>query len=494
MKFLKLSVSMWLLIFILLGSFAVRLYKIDNPVADWHSWRQADTAAVSRNFYKEGFTPFIPKYDDMSVVSEIVHDVNLNRYRFVEFPISNTITYFGYIVNGGVDERIARMVSVLFSLGSLVFIYFITKKYADTMTAIFAAFFFGFLPYNIYFSRVILPEPSLVFFSLGMVYFVDRYIWEDKKKLFVIGLIFTVCALLTKPYAVFYGLPLVYSYIKKYKRIWPIPWRFVIFGLLAVLPIGLWRIWILQHPEGIPASTWLLNGNGIRFRPAFWRWIVGDRLTREILSGVGFALFFFGVVTRPLVRNGAFLHFLLLGCLLFVCVFATGNVQHDYYQTFIIPGLVIFLALGITKLLKGNQYLLPRLFTIPIVFLSICLVLYLTWGEVKGLYQINNFSIVTAGRRADQILPKDAKVIAPYQGDTSFLYQTNRSGFPFMPQNVGGMINQYGMTAYVSVNYDPETAWIMKKYVVLESTPEYVIIDLTRLNPDADRFTDSEPI
>src|SRR5438309_12010707 len=66
-----------------------RLYKISRPIADWHSWRQADTAAVSRNFIKEGFNPFIPKYDDMSTQANGLD--NPQRYRFVEFPIYNSL-------------------------------------------------------------------------------------------------------------------------------------------------------------------------------------------------------------------------------------------------------------------------------------------------------------------------------------------------------------------------------------------------------------------
>ena len=39
-----------LFVIILLLGFGVRLYKITSPIADWHSWRQADTASVTRNF------------------------------------------------------------------------------------------------------------------------------------------------------------------------------------------------------------------------------------------------------------------------------------------------------------------------------------------------------------------------------------------------------------------------------------------------------------
>lgn len=494
MKIQKISIATWIFLLILLGAFAVRLYKIDNPVADWHAWRQADTASVARSFYQEGYNPFIPKFDDMSALSELAPGkVNLERYRFVEFPIYNSLVYFGYLLNGGVDERIARLVSVLFSLGSLTFVYLLTRKYAGVLSGLCSAFFFAFLPFNIFFSRVILPEPALVFFSLGTLYFLDRWIWENKLWQYLVGFLFIALALLIKPYAAFYGLALIYSFIKKEKKLFPIPLRYFLL-LPAVIPFGLWRIWILQHPEGIPASSWLLNGNGIRFRPAFWRWIVGDRLTREILSGLGIGLLMLGVVLKPVEKLGYFLHWVLFSALLFLVVFATGNVQHDYYQTFIIPALCIFLGIGLAALLQGRSFLIPRLFSIPLAFFITGLLFYLTWIEVKGLYQINNMSHVTAGRRADQVLPKDAVVVAPNMGDTAFLYQINRPGFPMVLKPLKEMMDEYGVTHYVSVNYDDKTNWLAKKYTVLDRTKEFIIIDLTNESSESASLGDREPL
>src|SRR3990167_2510237 len=84
---------LWLALIVILG-FLVRLYKIDNPIADWHSWRQADTAAVARNFDKFGFTPFLPSYDDLSSVQS--GKENPRGYRLVEFPLYQTVGYFSF--------------------------------------------------------------------------------------------------------------------------------------------------------------------------------------------------------------------------------------------------------------------------------------------------------------------------------------------------------------------------------------------------------------
>jgi len=102
-KILK-NEKLWLaLIFAL--ALLLRLYKIDNPIADWHSWRQADTAAVSRNFLKYGFNPLYPRFDDLSCTASMRE--NPQGWRFVEFPIFNLIhaglfkvfNYFNFLVH-----------------------------------------------------------------------------------------------------------------------------------------------------------------------------------------------------------------------------------------------------------------------------------------------------------------------------------------------------------------------------------------------------------
>lgn len=489
-KFLK-NQYFWLILIIILA-FAVRLFKIDNPIADWHSWRQADTAAVARNFFKEGYNPFIPKYDDMSGVAETPL-VNPHRYRFVEFPIYNSLVYFTYLLNGEVNEKLARLVSVFMSLGATAFLFLIVRRYWGIFSALVSAFVFAILPFNIYFSRVVLPEPTLVFFCLGMFYFTDLWIWKDSRRLYFAGLFFTIGAFLIKPVAIFYLLPLIYSYYKKEEHFWPIPRRYFLFFIPAILPFIAWRVWMGQHPEGIPASNWLFNGNGIRFKPAFWKWILADRFGREILGVTGSVLFFIGLLIKPREKEGFLLHLLVLSLFLYLIVFATGNVQHDYYQTLIIPGLAIFLTRGFILLLQGVSGFVPRIWTIPMAILFFVLTFYFGWEAVKGLYQINNGVIVEAGKFADRTLPKDAIVVAPYSGDTAFLYQINRPGFASVPLPMKDLIDRYKVGYYVSVNYDTKTNWVMRRYTVIEKNPKFVIVDLRVENLNFDMIHDIEP-
>ncbi|MDO8619117.1 MAG: glycosyltransferase family 39 protein [Candidatus Daviesbacteria bacterium] len=489
----------FILAIILLLALMVRLYKIDSPIADWHSWRQADTAAVTRDFIEQGFNPFLPKYEDMSGAAE--HPmINIGRYRFVEFPLYNILVYPLYLIFG-VAEKYSRLVSALLSIGSIIFVYLLAKRYQDSLTALIAAAVFAFLPFNVFFSRTTLPEPTFVFFALGMLYFVDRWIYEQRPRLLWLGLFFTTLAFLLKPWAIFFALPLLYSMQKYENKFWFFKSRYLIFWVLALTPFLLWRVWIDQYPEGIPASSWLYNSDGIRFRPAFWWWLVSERIGGEILAVPGAILFAIGSIMKPkanlilnqkIVNAPYFLHFWLLSTFAYFAIFATGNVRHNYYQILFVPVASIFVAIGISYLIRGSSSFVPRFWTIILCIILFPLMFYFSYTQVIGLYQINNYPIVEAGRKADQILPKDARVLAPYNGDTAFLYQTNRPGWPIEALPVKDLISKYGVTNYVSVSKDAKTKWMMKYFTVLVDNPDYVIVDLTHLQRPFEN-SDREP-
>src|SRR5258706_12876959 len=132
MKFFRSSkAQLVLLVIIFLLGFAVRLYKFNNPIADWHSWRQADTSAVSRNFIQGGFNLLYPKFDDLSNVPSGIYD-NPQGLRFVEFPIYNVFQAGGYkLFHFFSLEEWGRLVTIFSSLLSAVFIFLLTRQYAN---------------------------------------------------------------------------------------------------------------------------------------------------------------------------------------------------------------------------------------------------------------------------------------------------------------------------------------------------------------------------
>lgn len=482
MKFTN-RIYIFLLVLILAGGFVVRLYRFDNPIADWHSWRQADTSAVSRNFVKNGFDLLHPRVDDISNVASGVYD-NPNGYRFVEFPIYNVKTALLYEMFGVFTiEEWGRVVSIFASVLSALFLCLIVSRHSNKTIGLLSAFFFAFIPYNIYYGRTILPDPSMVMAILGGIFFFDLWIKESSKSqlkvksfiYFTLAILFTAAAFLLKPYALFFTLPMLVLSFNKFDFGLFKKWQLWVFAIVSVTPLILWRIWIIQFPEGIPMSAWLLNGNGIRFRPAFFRWILYERLTKLIGGYLGIVLFGFGVYKVKKIKEWVFLSSFLLSSLLYIVVFATGNVQHDYYQILIMPSVSIFFAIGSYFLYKYSYKKFPV--GKIILVLSLVSLFWFGWKQVKDYFNINNPSIVIAGKEIDKMIPKNAKIIANYDGDTSFLYQTKRQGWTSFERAIPELIIK-GADYLVLANPTKIDLGLGKTYKIVKLTPQYVLFDL----------------
>lgn len=471
----------------MLVGFLPRLYRITEPLADWHSWRQADTAAVTREYLKNGVDLLRPKYMDLSSIPS--GKDNPQGWRMVEFPIVNGLAAKIIEGLGGLEGVgglgglvvISRLISIVFSLGSIIFLYLIVRKFSGDKVALFSAGVMAVLPYNIFFSRVILPEVPLVFFSLGTIYFSMSYFLSPRHSVaslsYWFSAVFAAMTLLIKPYAIFLSLPIVYLGWKSCGASLLRSLKSYFWLIIVVLPFVLWRVWITQYPEGIPAFAWLFNGNGIRFKGAFFRWIFADRLGRLILGYWGLIPFGLGLILKPNPKEGWFYHWWGLGILGYFVVFATGNVQHDYYQIIAVPIITIFVAKGIDFLISP-QKAFSRLASLFLVSCSLLFTLAFGWFHIRDYFNINHPEIAEAGQSADQILPAKAKIIAPYGGDTAFLFQTNRLGWP-----IGGSIDDKlskGATHYVSVNFDEETRDLMNRCQVMVKAERYVIMDLKK--------------
>jgi hypothetical protein len=472
---------LFLTILIIFG-FAVRLYRFDNPIADWHSWRQADTSSVSRNFVQNGFDLLHPHFDDLSNVASGFD--NPQGYRFVEFPIYNFFQAGLFKLIGVVTlEEWGRLVTIFSSVLSSVFIFLIVKKHQGFLAGAGAAFFFAFIPYNIYYGRTILPDPSMAMASLAGIYFFDKWL-DEKSKLqlkstifFITSLILTASALLLKPYALFFTLPMIYlafnnsgfSIIKK--------WQLWLFMVLAIIPLVAWRMWMTQFPSGIPVSDWLFNSGDIRFKGAFFYWLFADRVGRLILGYWGLIILGVGFLAKTKKEDFFFFLSFIVSSLLYLIVIARGNVQHDYYQILIIPSIAIFMGLGVDFLIR-QTVLFNKTKEGIVLFLIVTVFSFLFgWYFVRDYFNINNQAIVSAGKAVDALTSKEDKVIASYNGDTSFLYQTNRKGWASMEKSLPEMV-QLGASYLVLVNPTSADLHLSTQYKIFKQDPDFVIFKL----------------
>lgn len=493
--------DLFLVIALIILALSLRLYKISTPLADWHSWRQADTSSVTRNYVRNGVNLLYPTFDDLSNVAS--GKDNPKGLRFVEFPLYNFASVITDKIFVGYNIEVSgRLTSVFASLGTLIFLFLLVRKYIGRREAFFTGLFFAILPYNIYYSRVILPEPFLVFLSTGMLYFTDKFvsifnIFKENGKfnlksvlgiisVFILLLLFTVGALLVKPFAAVLFLPLVYLWFKGLKVNVKSVGGYILFMVIVIVPFILWRMWMNQYPQGIPASSWLLNGDNIRFKGAFFQWLFADRLGRLILGYWGLPFLIAGLVAKE-KKEGIFFRLWGVAILAYVTIVATGNVRHDYYQALTIPIIVIFMAKGVVFLLDQAGKTMSRITVWSLILVSIIFMEMFGWYHIRDFYNINHPEIVEAGNAVERKTKDKALVIAPYMGDTAFLYQTKRAGWPIVQNSLEELIDK-GAQYYVSVNIDDLTSTMIKdaqqadiakrKYKIIDLTDKYVIIQL----------------
>jgi hypothetical protein len=479
-----------ILFFILFAGLILRLYRFDNPIADWHSWRQADTSSVSRIFAENGFDILHPKYHDLSNVPS--GRENPQGYRFVEFPIYNIAQAGLYKTIGILPlEGWGRMVTIFSSIASALLVFLILKRHQNETAGLIGAFFFSFLPYSIFYGRTILPDTSTAAAILAGVYFFDLWIGEKSKIknqkskfeaktviFFVLSILFTSIALLLKPFALFFVFPMVFLAWDKFgKRMFINPYLWI-FAIISLLPFAGWRMWISQFPEGIPASTWLFNEGNIRFKGAYFYWVFAERIGKLILGYWGVSLFILGLITK-IKSKPIFLYSFIISSLLYLIIIARGNVQHDYYQILIIPTICIFLGLGGEFLLNNTKNLSGKYMGYLIFIVVSAFTIIFSWYYIRDYFNINNNSIVVAGAAVDRLTPKDALIIANYNGDTSFLYQTKRKGWASYQYDLPEMV-KLGANYLVIANPVPSDFDFAKKYEIVESTPQYIIFNLNK--------------
>ncbi len=469
-----------LLSIVLVLGFVIRLYKINNPVADWHSWRQADTASVSRVYLENGINLLLPRYHDISSIQTGMD--NPMGYRMVEFPFYNALNVVLAKSFTPISLEVwARLINISIAVTSAFFLYLIGKRLMGNYMGLLSAFFYLFIPYNIYFTRVILPDPMGVMFGVISLWAFLEFAHGNKKALLFISSVFFAMALLIKPYLGFYLFPIIYLAIKKYGIKSFFKEKRVIAGTLAYLAIAfipflLWRGWEAKFPEGIPFYEWAFNGNLIRFKPSWWYWIFGERLGHLILGSLGLIPFTFGVLNTK-VKN-LFIQAFLGGTLFYVAAVANANVMHDYYQILSIPAIALAVASGTVFLWEGRIF--NKILTRIIVVISIGVMLITGWNQIVGNFNINHPEIMEAGDAVDRVTPKDALIVAPYNGDTAFLYQTKRFGWPAIDNSIDNIIEE-GADYYVSVDLgSKDTKMIEARFKTVEKTDKYIIIDLNK--------------
>jgi 4-amino-4-deoxy-L-arabinose transferase-like glycosyltransferase len=432
-----------LLCILVLGA-SLRLLYVSAPLLDAHRWRQVDTAAIARNLYEVRFNVFYPQVDWGG----------RDGYVESEFPLMPAVTATLYTVFGP-QEYLGRIVSIVFSLATIVVVYALARELLDTHAAgLAAAFLTAVSPAAAYYGRTFMPDSAMLFFWVsGVLGFVRHFRTGDRRALWL-GSVATTFACLTKIPAVMMFAPLAAAAWHA-RRSAVMRDRAVMAALvlpLAASAIWYWHAYTLYQQTGLtfgilvqPAKTYPPT-----IAPGPWDSVFSKWSTIEQLTSAEFYLEFVvrlhHVFLLPWGLAGALLgvalwkrgsgrivaDLWLLALVAFVLVAGEGNRAHDYYQLPIVPAASLYFASVAAPIFASGPSAVAR----GVVLAIVAVVGFYYSGVVNSHFRPNTLDVrlAQAGAAAERVVSPDTlAVVVDDYGVTSplLLYYMHRKGWSF---------------------------------------------------------------
>lgn len=410
---------------ILLLALFLRLYHINQPYLDHHSWRQTDTATIAQNFYYNGFNILSPELNTHGNESSVVE---------LELQITPFLTALLYPIFG-VQDWVGRVIPIIFSLLSIIFFYKITKLYFDEKLALFSTFIFSILPLNVFFSRVLMPESGMIFLLLAGLYYFSKFNKTDENKDFILALVFITFTFLSKLSTLYLLIPLSFIAFNRYGIKAFLNKKILLLFSIPLLITFMYYFYIHQTadikliPYRPGTDKW--GSINIWFNVDFYKTLF-IRLETIIFTQLGYLLFLIGIVIGFLETRAKFFYFWLLAVILYIFIIANGNFIHSYYQ---LPLLVVgsfFIGLVLYKIYQKKHFKL-------IAFGLAAFILYLSINNGQPLYRLYAISAFEAAEKLKEIDQQDSLVLSVLHRQDirpELLYYANRKGWVIWPDQL----------------------------------------------------------
>lgn len=182
---------------ILLLALLFRLYRIDFPMVDGHSWRQITNADIARHYTEGSLNLFVPR----------VSWGGLNGVVGMEFPLLQYLTGLLWMVTTEL-HWVARAVSVAFSLAGVVAIYFLGTRLFGRPAGRAAAFLLAVSPSAVYFGRSFLSDTPMMTLMIVAVLAWDWYFDRPDATRAALAALATMLAALVKLPAILVFAPI----------------------------------------------------------------------------------------------------------------------------------------------------------------------------------------------------------------------------------------------------------------------------------------------
>ena len=416
--------SKYIFMLMLLAGTSVRLVNLNQPLLEYNTTRQVQTAMIARNFSFGDARILYPEVDGRGKGP---------AYLMQELPI---ITYPVAMICrslGSVPEWLLRSTSVIFFFFGATMFFLLSRKLFGDGVALIASMVFIFSPLSVLMSRTFQPDMLMTCFIIMVFYFLTE--WNAKNRIY--NLIFASAAfsgaLCLKPINVYVLLPVLYVVFKDREKSGVDVRRFIIAFSMALLP-ALW--WYGYH--GPKVRQLFDTVGGINFNlthniESIKQYLVDPRfylklfvhIAQKALTPFIFLAFMLGLFVNPKGKKNGFLLFWLGSVIIFFLAFPEFT-DHEYYKLAIIPVGAICAAKGIYSLFKGGgAFARMLIYLATLVSLLFSVITIVPYVVDKPDFK----NILAAGAAMESIASKRDLVIASYGHGPALLYYCNRKGW-----------------------------------------------------------------
>jgi 4-amino-4-deoxy-L-arabinose transferase-like glycosyltransferase len=344
---------------VLMGVIA-RLYGITSPLVDALQLKQAHTAMIARNLFQDGMNILCTRFD------------HFDGCYIVEFPIMHSLTALLYYVFG-VHELLGRVVSLAFSVGAMLFLYALARRFLPVRAALAALALYAFSPTNLYVSRAFMVESSMLFFSIAAVYFFMKWLDDRSGRIYAAAIVCAALACLAKPTAALILVPIVVAAWTKMR--WNVLRRseMWVYLVLALAPAVLWAL----YGNEVNAENMNVPGNYMGIWTSYFKRL-GDTLTAltsmnfytktieyvplSLLTPLGFVGMIAGCFFIPSADARKILVSWLAVTLCYLFVFADVSSSHPYHHLLLLPVASILFGFAAERVMQGREALVRRMF------------------------------------------------------------------------------------------------------------------------------------
>jgi len=186
---------------------AIRLIAVTRPLLGNFATKNVVYAMIARNLAEGRASLWYPTLDVL-VGGE-------RSWHMLEFPVSAYLTAGLWHVLGGSLDVWGRVASVAFSVGSVALIFLLVRRRHGQTAAIGAALALALAPVSVIYGQSFMLEASLIFFTLGAFYALDRRLQAGHFGWLAAAAVCLALLLLTKIYMLVVLLPLAVEILRR---------------------------------------------------------------------------------------------------------------------------------------------------------------------------------------------------------------------------------------------------------------------------------------